>query len=140
MYVLGFSLNNLTLVAIVISVGFVVDDAIVVVENIHRHLEAGDDSRTGAQGRWRDRLHRGVDQLADCRVHPAAVHGRCGRRLFKEFALTATTILISVVVSLTLAPTLCALFMRRPPGEHTALASAWSGGTKSLDRPWPTSA
>jgi multidrug efflux pump subunit AcrB len=45
MYVLGFSLNNLTLVAIVIAVGFVVDDAIVVVENIHRHLEAGDDSR-----------------------------------------------------------------------------------------------
>jgi HAE1 family hydrophobic/amphiphilic exporter-1 len=42
---MGFSLNNLTLVAIVISVGFVVDDAIVVVENIHRHLEAGDDSR-----------------------------------------------------------------------------------------------
>jgi HAE1 family hydrophobic/amphiphilic exporter-1 len=46
MYVLGFSLNNLTLVAIVIAVGFVVDDAIVVVENIHRHLEAGDGSRT----------------------------------------------------------------------------------------------
>ena len=42
MYTLGFSLNNLTLVAIVIAVGFVVDDAIVVVENIHRHLEAGD--------------------------------------------------------------------------------------------------
>lgn len=48
MYVFGFSLNNLTLVAIVIAVGFVVDDAIVVVENIHRHLEAGDDSRTAA--------------------------------------------------------------------------------------------
>lgn len=48
MYVMGFSLNNLTLVAIVISVGFVVDDAIVVVENIHRHLEAGDGMREAA--------------------------------------------------------------------------------------------
>jgi multidrug efflux pump subunit AcrB len=48
MYVLGFSLNNLTLVAIVVAVGFVVDDAIVVVENIHRHLEAGDDMREAA--------------------------------------------------------------------------------------------
>ena len=48
MYIMGFSLNNLTLVAIVVAVGFVVDDAIVVVENIHRHLEAGDGMREAA--------------------------------------------------------------------------------------------
>ncbi|WP_372029354.1 multidrug efflux RND transporter permease subunit [Pseudomonas kurunegalensis] len=121
MYILGFSLNNLTLVAIVISVGFVVDDAIVVVENIHRHLEAGDDSRTAAL--------KGAGEIGFTVVSisfsliaafiPLLFMGGVVGRLFKEFALTATaTILISVVVSLTLAPTLCALFMRRPPGEH----------------------
>ncbi|MBK0058682.1 multidrug efflux RND transporter permease subunit [Pseudomonas sp. S44] len=121
MYVAGFSLNNLTLVAIVIAVGFVVDDAIVVVENIHRHLEAGDDSRTAAI--------KGAGEIGFTVISisfsliaafiPLLFMGGVVGRLFKEFALTATsTILISVVVSLTLAPTLCALFMRKPPQEH----------------------
>ncbi|MBA1201907.1 multidrug efflux RND transporter permease subunit [Pseudomonas capeferrum] len=121
MYLLGFSLNNLTLVAIVISVGFVVDDAIVVVENIHRHLEAGDDSRTAAI--------KGAGEIGFTVVSisfsliaafiPLLFMGGVVGRLFKEFALTATaTILISVVVSLTLAPTLSALLMRRPPRER----------------------
>jgi hypothetical protein len=81
MYVLGFSLNNLTLVAIVVAVGFVVDDAIVVVENIHRHLEAGDGMREAAiKGAGEIGFHRGVDQfLAGGGVHSAAVHGRRGR-------------------------------------------------------------
>ena len=124
MYLFGFSLNNLTLVAIVIAVGFVVDDAIVVVENIHRHLEAGDDSRTAAL--------KGAGEIGFTVVSisfslvaafiPLLFMGGVVGRLFKEFALTATsTILISVVVSLTLAPTLCALFMRRPQHpEHAA--------------------
>ena len=123
MYLMGFSLNNLTLVAIVISVGFVVDDAIVVVENIHRHLEAGDGMREAAI--------KGASEISFTVVSisfsliaafiPLLFMGGVVGRLFKEFALTATaTILISVVVSLTLAPTLCALFMRRP--AHMARA------------------
>ncbi|MBH3427979.1 multidrug efflux RND transporter permease subunit [Pseudomonas alkylphenolica] len=117
MYLFGFSLNNLTLVAIVIAVGFVVDDAIVVVENIHRHLEAGDGKREAAI--------KGAGEIGFTVVSisfslvaafiPLLFMGGVVGRLFKEFALTATsTILISVVVSLTLAPTLCALFMDRP--------------------------
>ncbi|MFK3792821.1 multidrug efflux RND transporter permease subunit [Pseudomonas piscis] len=117
MYVMGFSLNNLTLVAIVIAVGFVVDDAIVVVENIHRHLEAGDGMREAAI--------KGAGEIGFTVVSisfslvaafiPLLFMGGVIGRLFKEFALTATsTIMISVVVSLTLAPTLAALFMRAP--------------------------
>ena len=117
MYVMGFSLNNLTLVAIVIAVGFVVDDAIVVVENIHRHLEAGDGMREAAI--------KGAGEIGFTVVSisfslvaafiPLLFMGGVVGRLFKEFALTATsTIMISVVVSLTLAPTLAALFMRTP--------------------------
>ncbi|MGO4004393.1 multidrug efflux RND transporter permease subunit [Pseudomonas fluorescens] len=117
MYVMGFSLNNLTLVAIVISVGFVVDDAIVVVENIHRHLEASDGMREAAI--------KGAGEIGFTVVSisfslvaafiPLLFMGGVVGRLFKEFALTATsTIMISVVVSLTLAPTLAALFMRAP--------------------------
>ncbi|POA28369.1 MULTISPECIES: multidrug efflux RND transporter permease subunit [unclassified Pseudomonas] len=117
MYIMGFSLNNLTLVAIVISVGFVVDDAIVVVENIHRHLEAGDGMREAAI--------KGAGEIGFTVVSisfslvaafiPLLFMGGVVGRLFKEFALTATsTIMISVVVSLTLAPTMAALFMRAP--------------------------
>ncbi|VVO94647.1 Multidrug resistance protein MdtB [Pseudomonas fluorescens] len=117
MYIMGFSLNNLTLVAIVVAVGFVVDDAIVVVENIHRHLEAGDSMREAAI--------KGAGEIGFTVVSisvslvaafiPLLFMGGVVGRLFKEFALTATsTIMISVVVSLTLAPTLAALFMRAP--------------------------
>ena len=78
MYLAGFSLDNLSLMALTIAVGFVVDDAIVVVENIYRHIEDGlSAARGGAQGRARDRLHRSVDQpLADRGVHSAPAHGR----------------------------------------------------------------
>lgn len=117
MYLLGFSLNNLTLVAIVIAVGFVVDDAIVVVENIHRYLEQG-------LGR-REAAIRGSGEISFTVVSisfsliaafiPLLFMGGVVGRLFKEFALTATsTILVSVLVSLTLAPTLAALFMNAP--------------------------
>ncbi|WP_397457972.1 multidrug efflux RND transporter permease subunit [Pseudomonas asplenii] len=123
MYVMGFSLNNLTLVAIVIAVGFVVDDAIVVVENIHRHLEAGDGMREAAiQGAGE--IGFTVVSISFSLIAafiPLLFMGGVVGRLFKEFALTATsTILISVVVSLTLAPTLASLFMRAPVHhEHT---------------------
>ncbi|PUA43856.1 acriflavine resistance protein B [Pseudomonas protegens] len=117
MYVLGFSLNNLTLVAIVIAVGFVVDDAIVVVENIHRHLEAGDGMREAAI-KGGGEIGFTVVSISFSLVAafiPLLFMGGVVGRLFKEFALTATsTIMISVLVSLTLAPTLAALFMQAP--------------------------
>ncbi|MGX1188128.1 hydrophobe/amphiphile efflux-1 (HAE1) family protein [Pseudomonas sp. F-14 TE3623] len=140
MYIMGFSLNNLTLVAIVVSVGFVVDDAIVVVENIHRHLEAGDGMREAAI--------KGAGEIGFTVVSisfslvaafiPLLFMGGVVGRLFKEFALTATsTIMISVVVSLTLAPTLAALFMRAPvhhahdkPGFGESLLALYEKGLR----------
>ncbi|WP_225773785.1 multidrug efflux RND transporter permease subunit [Pseudomonas sp. Marseille-Q5115] len=121
MYVLGFSLNNLTLVAIVIAVGFVVDDAIVVVENIHRYLEQGM-SRREAAIRGSSEISFTVVSISFSLIAafiPLLFMGGVVGRLFKEFALTATsTILLSVLVSLTLAPTLAALYMNAP--KHRA--------------------
>ena len=117
MYLLGFSLNNLTLVAIVIAVGFVVDDAIVVVENIHRYLEQGLDRREAAI-RGSGEIGFTVVSISFSLIAafiPLLFMGGVVGRLFKEFALTATsTILLSVLVSLTLAPTLAAMFMNAP--------------------------
>ena len=78
MYLLGYSLNNLTLMALTISTGFVVDDAIVMIENIMRYIEEGEPPlRRGAEGRRADRLHdRVADRLADRGADSAAVHGR----------------------------------------------------------------
>ena len=78
MYLLGYSLNNLTLMALTISTGFVVDDAIVMIENISRYIEAGRKAAGGgAEGRRADRVHdHFADDLADCRADSAAVHGR----------------------------------------------------------------
>ncbi|WP_286790301.1 MULTISPECIES: efflux RND transporter permease subunit [unclassified Pseudomonas] len=121
MYLAGFTLNNLTLVAIIVAVGFIVDDAIVVVENIHRYLEAG-------ASRYEAAL-RGVQEIGFTVVSislslvavliPLLFMGGYVGRLFQEFALTtAAAILISVVVCLTLAPTLAALFMNPLP-DHS---------------------
>ena len=78
MYLLGYSLNNLTLMALTISTGFVVDDAIVMIENIARYIEEGESAAAGgAEGLRADRLHhRLADHLADRRADSAAVHGR----------------------------------------------------------------
>ena len=78
MYLLGYSLNNLTLMALTISTGFVVDDAIVMIENIARYIEEGETPLRGGAERLRaDRLHhRLADHLADRGADPAAVHGR----------------------------------------------------------------
>ena len=78
MYLLGYSLNNLSLMALTLSVGFVVDDAIVMLENIVRHMEMGEDAHGGRASRLaRDRLHHRLhDHLAGGGVHPGAVHGR----------------------------------------------------------------
>ena len=78
MYLFGYSLDNLSLMALTIATGFVVDDAIVVIENITRHLEAGMTPLQAAlQGRAGNRLHRAVDQrFADRRVHSDSADGR----------------------------------------------------------------
>lgn len=121
MYLAGFSLNNLTLVAIVIAVSFIVDDAIVVIENIHRHLELGEDKRTAAL--------KGVSEIGFTVVSisvsliaaliPLLFMGGVVGRLFREFALTlVAALVISVVVCLTLAPTLASLFMKAPTPHH----------------------
>ncbi|OJH36204.1 multidrug efflux RND transporter permease subunit [Cystobacter ferrugineus] len=115
MYALGFSLNNLTLVALIIAVGFVVDDAIVVVENIHRHLEAGK-NRLEAALAGSGEVGFTVMSISLSLIAafiPLLFMGGVVGRLFREFAMTVTAaILLSVVASLTLAPMLASRFMK----------------------------
>jgi len=116
MYLLGYSLNNLTLMALTISTGFVVDDAIVMIENIDRFLEEGDSPLEAAL--------KGSGQIGFTIVSltvsliavliPLLFMGDIVGRLFREFAVTlAVTILVSAVVSLTLTPMMCAKLLRR---------------------------
>ena len=124
MYLLGYSLNNLTLMALTISTGFVVDDAIVMIENIVRYIEEGDPPLQAALERRRaDRLHHHVaDRLADRGADPAAVHGRHRRAAVPRIRdHPRVTILISAVVSLTLTPMMCALLLR----PRTESAEGW---------------
>jgi multidrug efflux pump len=89
MYLAGFSLDNLSLMALTIATGFVVDDAIVVLENISRHIEAG--MKPCRRRCWAraNRLHGAVDEpVADRRVHSHPVDGGIVGRLFREFAVT----------------------------------------------------
>jgi len=123
MYVAGFSLNNLTLVAIVIAVGFIVDDAIVVIENIHRYLELGY-SKTDAALKGASEIGFTVISISVSLIAafiPLLFMGGIIGRLFLEFSLTAAAaIMISVVVCLTLAPTLASLFMDKAPSHDPA--------------------
>ena len=115
MYLLGYSLNNVTLMALTISTGFVVDDAIVMIENIMRYVEEGE--------RPLDAALKGAEQIGFTIVSltgsliavliPLLFMGDITGRLFREFAVTlAVTILISAFVSLTLTPMLCAKLLR----------------------------
>src|ERR1700720_2296557 len=118
MYLLGYSLNNLTLMALTISTGFVVDDAIVMIENIDRYLEEGESPLDAAL--------KGAGQIGFTIVSltvsliavliPLLFMGDIVGRLFREFAVTlAVTILVSAVVSLTLTPMMCAKLLRHEP-------------------------
>jgi multidrug efflux pump len=118
---LGFSLNNLTLVALIIAMGFVVDDAIVVVENIHRHLELGEPMKEAAL--------KGAGEVGFTVVSisvslvaafiPLLFMGGVVGRLFSEFAVTVTAAIgVSVLTSLTLAPMLASRWMSRAPAHH----------------------
>jgi hydrophobe/amphiphile efflux-1 (HAE1) family protein len=121
MYLLGFSLDNLSLMALTIAVGFVVDDAIVVVENIHRHVENGEApfeaALTGAREIGFTVVSISMSLIAV--FIPLLLMGGIIGRLFREFALTVTaSIAVSALVSLTLAPMLCARFMRPESDDH----------------------
>jgi multidrug efflux pump len=120
MYLLNFSLNNLTLMALTIATGFVVDDAIVMIENISRYIEAGDKPFDAAL--------KGAEQIGFTIISltvsliavliPLLFMGDVVGRLFRQFAITlAVTIVISAVVSLTLVPTLSARWLK-PPNEE----------------------
>jgi hydrophobe/amphiphile efflux-1 (HAE1) family protein len=119
MYLLSFSLDNLSLMALTISVGFVVDDAIVVVENIHRHIEGGEAPYEAALNGSREIGFTVLSisfTLVAVFIPLLLMSGIIGR-LFREFALTVTaSIAVSALVSLTLAPMLCSRFMR--PESH----------------------
>jgi multidrug efflux pump len=120
MYALGYSLDNLSLMALTISTGFVVDDAIVMIENISRYLEEGKPPMQAAL--------EGAEQIGFTIVSltvsliavliPLLFMGDVVGRLFREFAVTlAVTIIISAVVSLTLTPMMCSRILRHNPKE-----------------------
>ncbi|MGH6838287.1 MAG: efflux RND transporter permease subunit [Methylocella sp.] len=118
MYLMNFSLNNLSLMALTISTGFVVDDAIVVQENIARHLEVGrgrmEAALTGAREVGFTVLSISLSLIAV--FLPILLMGGIVGRLFREFGLTLSlAILVSLALSLTLTPMMCARFLRPPP-------------------------
>jgi multidrug efflux pump len=121
MYVAGYSLNNLTLMALTISTGFVVDDAIVMIENIVRYIEEGEKPLEAAL--------KGSQQIGFTIVSltisliavliPLLFMGDIVGRLFREFAITlSVTILVSAVVSLTLTPMMCSRLLRHKPDSQ----------------------
>jgi multidrug efflux pump len=128
MYLLGFSLNNLTLMALTISTGFVVDDAIVMIENIARYVEEGE--------RPLDAALKGAAQIGFTIVSltvsliavliPLLFMGDIVGRLFREFAVTlSVTILVSAVVSLTLTPMMSARILKHVPKEQEGRFARW---------------
>ncbi|HET7549065.1 MAG TPA: MdtB/MuxB family multidrug efflux RND transporter permease subunit [Usitatibacter sp.] len=130
MYLAGFSINNLTLMALTIATGFVVDDAIVVIENISRYVEEGEAPLEAAL--------KGSRQIAFTIISltlsliavliPLLFMGEVVGRLFREFAITlAVAILISGVVSLTLTPMMSARLLRHTPPEKQGRFYHWSG-------------
>ena len=120
MYLLGFSLDNLSLMALTIATGFVVDDAIVVLENISRHVEQGMPRAQAAREGARE-ISFTVVSISISLVAvflPILLMGGIVGRLFREFTLTLTlAILLSMVISLTTTPMMCALLLR-PPSRH----------------------
>jgi HAE1 family hydrophobic/amphiphilic exporter-1 len=121
MYLMGFSLDNLSLMALTLSVGFVVDDAIVMLENIVRHLEMGKRPMQAALDGAREIGFTIVSMTLSLTAVfiPVLLMGGILGRLFHEFAVTiGVAILVSGFVSLTLTPMLCSRFLRPPKEEH----------------------
>jgi multidrug efflux pump len=129
MYLAGFSLNNLSLMALTIATGFVVDDAIVMIENISRYIEQGE---TPLQAALKGSAQIGFTIVSltislIAVLIPLLFMGDVVGRLFREFAITlAVTILISAVVSLTLVPMLCAKLLRHHPVSEMGWVAATS--------------
>jgi multidrug efflux pump len=121
MYLLGYSLDNLSLMALTISTGFVVDDAIVVMENISRHLEAGMEPFAAALQGARE-IGFTVFSISMSLIAvfiPILMMGGIVGRLFREFAVVlSTAIIVSMVVSLTTTPTMCAHLLKETKEEH----------------------
>jgi multidrug efflux pump len=145
MYLLGYSLDNLSLMALTISTGFVVDDAIVVIENVTRHLEQGirpmQAALQGAREVGFTVLTISVSLVAV--FTPILLMGGIVGRLFREFAVTlSTAILVSLLISLTTTPMMCALLLRHKPRSKTPgpisrfaekfFTWIWEGYTASL--------
>jgi multidrug efflux pump len=129
MYLLGYSLNNLTLMALTISTGFVVDDAIVMIENISRYLEEGlgplEAALKGAEQIGFTIISLTISLIAV--LIPLLLMGDIVGRLFREFAVTlAVTILISAIVSLTLTPMMSARLLRHKPQSKQGHFYRWS--------------
>ena len=124
MYLLGYSLNNLSLMALTISTGFVVDDAIVMIENIARYLEEGD-SPLEAALKGSEQIGFTILSLTVSLIAvliPLLFMGDIVGRLFREFAVTlAVTILVSAFVSLTLTPMMSAKLLRHTPPDEQNL-------------------
>ncbi|HEV8209966.1 MAG TPA: efflux RND transporter permease subunit [Vicinamibacterales bacterium] len=117
MYMLGYSLDNLSMMALILSVGFVVDDAIVMLENIYRHVEMGEDPLTASLVGSREIGFTIVSMTLSLAAVfiPVLFMGGVLGRLFREFSVTiCVAILISGVVSVTLTPMLCSLFLKKP--------------------------
>jgi multidrug efflux pump len=132
MYLLGYSLNNLSLMALTIATGFVVDDAIVMIENIARYIEEGEQPMAAAL--------KGATQIGFTIISltvsliavliPLLFMGDVVGRLFREFAVTlAITILISAVVSLTLVPMMSARWLRQHDESHNTRFARWFQAT-----------
>jgi hydrophobe/amphiphile efflux-1 (HAE1) family protein len=132
MYLLGYSVDNLSLMALTIAVGFVVDDAIVMIENVVRYIEAGDSPLEAAL--------KGSGQIGFTIISisvsliavfiPLLFMGGIIGRLFREFAMTVTTaVVVSAVVSLTLTPVMCALFLKH---ENAASGNRFDRGAERV--------
>ena len=132
MFLIGYSLDNLSLMALTIAVGFVVDDAIVMLENIYRHVEDGmkpfDAALKGASEIGFTIISISLSLIAV--FIPVLLMGGIIGRLLREFAMTVTiTILVSVIISLTLTPMLCARFLRdHGPKKMTGIAGLFERG------------
>jgi multidrug efflux pump len=136
MWLCNYSLNNLSLMALIIATGFVVDDAIVVLENIARRIEHGEEPRAAALAGAKEVgftvLSMSLSLIAV--FIPILLMGGIVGRLFREFAVVlSVAILISLVVSVTTTPMMCALFLKKKSGEekHGRL-SRWSEGVFNL--------
>jgi hydrophobe/amphiphile efflux-1 (HAE1) family protein len=135
MYLLNFSVNNLSLMALTIAIGFVVDDAIVVVENIYRHIEDGLSPLEAALKGSREIAFTvlSISLSLVAAFIPLLLMGGLIGRIFREFALTVTaSIVVSVVVSLPLAPMLSSRCMKSAPAEHGRIFRAIEAGFNVL--------